>query len=120
MARINNDRPPVNGVSQTLSKATSYDPTTKKVTAAAGKVAHSQAQAKGMKEHKVTQKAGGDNLSVLVTKGSGKQRALEVTKVATPILNRPSLANKTKIRSAHIAKSTPKMDAASKRVLGKS
>ena len=107
MARINNDRPPVNGVSQTHSKATSYDPTTKKVTAAAGKVPHSQAQVKGMKEHKVTQKTGEDNVSAFAAKKRpGKETALATTAVARPAM--PKLNLEKKLSSAGRRMSIPK------------
>jgi hypothetical protein len=99
---------------------TSYESTTNKVRANAGKITRDSNKT-NMKKHTVApQKAGGENLSSLVTKGSGKQRAQVVGQVASTILSKPSLANKTKIRSAHIAKPGTKMTELSKKVLGKS
>lgn len=99
---------------------TPYESTTTKVQANAGKIAVTPSKA-NMKGRTVTpQKASGEKLSSLVTKGSGKQRAQLVAKVATPVLSKPSFANVKKIRSAHIAKPTPKMADLSKKVLGKS
>ncbi len=97
---------------------TPYESTTAKVQANAGKIAVSPSKA-NMKGHKVSPQASGDNLASLVTKGSGKQRAQAVTSVSTPVFGSNPFANVKKIRSAHIAKPTPKVDAAAKKVLGK-
>jgi hypothetical protein len=106
------------GPAKRKESKTPFAATTDKVQANADKIAFSSRKASMNGHHVTAQNSSGDNLASLVTKGSAKQRADVVTRVATPVFeNKPSLANERKIRSAHIANPNQRLNAAANKVL---